>query len=266
MPADRVYRTEAIVLRQRRLGDADKILVLFTPGRGRVEAVIKGVRRTRSRMAGHVEPLTRVNLLLAKGRNLDIVTQAQATETYSAMRADLDRLSRGLYVAEVLDRLTGEPEENPPLFRLLAETLLRLDRTPEPDAALRYFEMQALDLLGYRPQVDTCASCSRQLEPVSNYFNCLAGGAICTKCLPVDAYGDRLSVNALKYLRVLQRGTFGDVERVRLPEPLAVEVERHVRGLVRTVMEREPRSAQFLDAVRRTQLAAVAEPAPVWQE
>ncbi len=256
MAEPRVYRTEAIVLRQRPLGDAAKILVMLTPEHGRLEAVARGVRRTRSRLAGHVEPLTHASLLLARGGKLDIVTQAQIVESFQALRQDLELLSRAFYVAELVERLVGESEENYPLFRLVLDTLTRLAQVAEPDVALRYFEMRVLDLLGYRPQIDRCAVCNRALEAETNLYSPLAGGALCTGCVPANGIAERLSVNALKWLRVLQRAPFAEVARVRLPESVAFEVERHLRGTMQAVLEREVRSGRFLDRVRRTGVAA----------
>ena len=117
MPRPRVYKAQAIVLRQRKLGEADKIVTLFCAHKGKLDAVAKGVRRTKSRLAGHLEPLTLGAYLIAEGRDLDIVTQAETVEAYAALRDDLERLSRGLYCAELVDRLTPERSEANPVFR-----------------------------------------------------------------------------------------------------------------------------------------------------
>src|SRR5258708_39802035 len=119
MPRPRVYKTDAIVLRQRKLGEADQIGTLFTAHGGKVDAVAKGVRRTKSRLAGHLEPLTHGAYLLAQGRELDIVTQAETNDGSPGLRGDLDRLSRGLYCAELVDRLLPARSEANPVFRLL---------------------------------------------------------------------------------------------------------------------------------------------------
>src|SRR5215216_2252738 len=123
MNTPRIYKTEVVVLRQRKLGEADKILTLFSADEGKFDAVAKGVRRPGSRKAGHVEVLTHASLMIAHGRNLDIITQAQAVETYLPLRDDMPRLAAGLYVAELVDRFTGERIESYPVFRLLTETL-----------------------------------------------------------------------------------------------------------------------------------------------
>src|SRR5690606_23329791 len=100
MPArvPRLVKTEALVLGHRRLGDADRIVTLLTPLRGKVDVVAKGALRARSRMAGHLEPPVRVEVVLAHGRSMDIVTQAQAVDLFAPVRNDLDRLSTAMYL------------------------------------------------------------------------------------------------------------------------------------------------------------------------
>ena len=100
----RVLRTNAIVLRHRRLGEADRIITLLTPGRGKIDVIAKGVLRSKSRMGGHLEPLTLVEAVLAHGRSMDVVTQAQTIDAFPAIHSDLDRLSAAMYLLELADR------------------------------------------------------------------------------------------------------------------------------------------------------------------
>src|SRR5438552_5193634 len=202
MPRPRVYKTQAIVLRQRKLGEADKIVTLFCANKGKVDAVAKGVRRTRSRLAGHVEPLTYGAYLLAEGRDLDIVTQAETVESFPSLRVDLERLSRGLYCAELTDRLLPERSEAYPIFRLLLTTLERLDSGEAYDLAVRHFEMRLLDALGYRPQLDVCSICGSKLEAVANFWSNAAGGVIGRACNHDFSEAEPLSVAALKVMRL----------------------------------------------------------------
>ena len=256
----RVYKTPAIVLRQRKLGDADKIVTLYTANLGKLDAVAKGVRRITSRLAGHVEPLIHGSFLVAHGRNLDIITQAQTIETFQPLRDDLDRLSRALYAAELVDRFTEERSENFALYRLLLDTLRRLAQRDDLDFILRSLEMSLLALQGYRPELRQCVACRRPLEAEANAWAPGAGGVICPRCRPEEAarQAERqeealtpLSVNALKVLRLLQRDGFEDAARLRIAPELAAELERHLRVAVHYALDRDVRSAAFLDAVRR---------------
>jgi DNA repair protein RecO (recombination protein O) len=250
MPRPRVYKTQAIVLRQRKLGEADKIVTLYTTHHGKVDAVAKGVRRTKSRLAGHLEPLTLGSYLLAEGRELDIVTQAETVEAFPILRTDLERLSRGLYCAELVDRLTADRSEGHPTFRLLHEALGLLEQESELDLAVRRFELRLLDELGYRPGLDACGVCDRRLEPLQNYWSAEAGGAVCPACASEDLVAESLSLNGLKVLRLLQRASFAEAARIRLSGELAGEIEIRIGSYLRYVLEREVRSARFVETLR----------------
>ncbi|MGB2694457.1 MAG: DNA repair protein RecO [Dehalococcoidia bacterium] len=250
-PPPRVYKTPGIVLRQRRLGDADKIITLYSANYGKLEAVAKGVRRITSRLAGHVEPLNHGSYMFAHGRNLDIVTGAQTIETFQPLREDLDRLSRALYTAELVDRATEEREENFELYRLLLDTLRRLAELDDLDLVLRFFEMSLLGQLGYQPELRECVGCRKALADEDNVWAPMSGGITCPTCRPTDVALRPLSLNGLKVLRLLQSGSFQDVARVRIAPELAQELERHLREAFRYALDRDIRSASFVDAVRR---------------
>jgi DNA repair protein RecO (recombination protein O) len=247
----RVYQTPAIVLRQRKLGDADKVITLYSANFGKLDAVAKGVRKATSRLAGHVEPLNHASFLLAHGRSLDIITQAQTIESFQPLRADLERLSRALYAAELVDRFTEERAENFGLYRALLDTLRRLADRDDLDVVLRFFEMTLLDMLGYRPELGACIVCGRALEPVANAWAAAAGGVVCPHCQHDIAGVRPLSVNALKLLRLLQGENFGEVARVRVSPELAEELEGDLRDSIHHALERDVRSAHFVDTLRR---------------
>ena len=247
----RVYKTAALVLRQRKLGDADKILTLYTANHGKLEVVAKGVRKTKSRLAGHVEPLTQAMFMLAKGKSLDIVTQVETVESFQPVRDDLDRLSRGLYCAELLEKFTETHEEHFTLYRLLLDTLRRLGERDDIDTPVRYFEMALLDELGYRPELEECVTCRRRLEPVLNYWTRrLVGGVVCPDCRIEESAVRSVRRTASRYCALLLHGRFADVARISIDPQLASELERAMREYVRWVLERDVRSAGFIDAVR----------------
>lgn len=251
MPRPRVYSTAAIVLRQRKLGEADKILTLYTANLGKIDAVAKGVRKTKSRMAGHVEPLTHANFQLAQGKTLDIVTQVETIEPFQMLRDDLDKLSRGLYAAELLDKFTEPREAHFDLYRLLLDTLQRIAERAVIDTPVRFYEMALLDALGYRPELEACVTCRKPLAPVTNYWTTSGGGTICAGCGRTELAIRPISVNAVKVLRLLAQGSFAEVARVHIDAELTSEIERAMLEYVRWVLERDVRSARFMDTLRR---------------
>ncbi|MFC1967788.1 DNA repair protein RecO [Chloroflexota bacterium] len=251
MTRPRVYKTEAVVFKRTRFGEADGILTLYTPYLGKFQAVAKGVNRPGSKLGGHVEILNHSMLMLAQGRNLDIITQSQTLNGFLPLRSDLWRTSCALYVAELTDCFTAEHISDPPIFELLLDTLHRLCQAKDDGLVLRYFELHLLDHLGYRPQLHQCPGCHCQLEPVTNSFSPSAGGVLCPNCSSSEAATRPLSTNALKVLRLFQRSEYANASQVRVNRELSSELERLMREYIRYLLEREMKSNRWLDRLRR---------------
>jgi DNA repair protein RecO (recombination protein O) len=250
MARPRDYQTPAIIIKKTKLGEADRILTLFTPGLGKIQAVAKGVRRPKSKMAGHLELLTHSLVSLARGRNLDTVTGAQTIDSFLPLKTDLVLTSYGLYVIELVNQFTVEHVEDEALFNLVLETLRNLCVTDNRDLLLRYFEIRLLDAAGYRPQLHECVNCHQPLAPVVNSFSANSGGMLCPKCAPRQPFAIELSVNALKVLRFIQDNDFAAVSRLKINGALARELEAVTRHYLRYLLEREVKSAAWLDELR----------------
>ena len=256
--ASRTYRAEAIVLRTVDLGEADRILVLFTRHFGKVHVVAKGIRRATSRMAGHAEPLTHATYQLARGRDLDVLTGAEARAIYPALREDLGRIAAGWYCAELIDRFTVEHVPAAPLFELLETALRHLNAGFAEPLVCRWFDLHLLDRSGFRPELAVCVNCQRALEERENAWNAASGGAICESCAHRTP-GFTLSVRALKSLRYLLVSDFASASLLRVDTTLAGELERHMRLFVQHVIDREVTAARLIEEIR----ALPARPAPV---
>lgn len=250
--APRVTRSEALVIRHRRFGDSDRIVTLLTPARGKIDAIAKGALRPRSRLAGHLEPLTHAEVLLAHGRNLDIITQAQTIEGFAAIRDDLDRLSLALYLLELADRFTVEHAEADAVYRLLLVALLRLARGDGEQLVARSFELGLLDVTGFRPQWRDCAACGEPVSADALAWSPLAGGVICAACRASHPEAGPIEESVLKVLRYIQHEPYEEAARVRLTPELASGLERVMHELMRAMAERDLGSAHFLSEVRQT--------------
>ena len=186
--AGRTYSTEAVVLRSFRLGEADRVLHLFTLDRGRVGAVAKGIRKTKSRFGARLEPLSHVDLLLHQGSGeLQTVTGVELVRSHHAAREDQYRLGVGLLGAEAMLRLFTEQERNPRAFAALTRFLDLLDSLeqesarPALDSLALSFQLKLLWLSGYLPHLTSCADCGSETEPLVGY-SARAGGAVCRSC------------------------------------------------------------------------------------
>jgi DNA repair protein RecO (recombination protein O) len=177
------FKTEAVVLRTFRYGEADRILHLYTAERGRVGAIAKGVRRVKSRFGGRLEPLFRVNLVLHEGRGeLCTVTQAETVAAHPALREHRGSLERASQACDAVLRLLDSAEPNPPAYNLLCRELQVLDA--EPESATRAhalaFRLKLLLAAGFAPELAACAACGDREH--LGAFSASAGGVVCPGC------------------------------------------------------------------------------------
>jgi len=204
--AGRTHKTEAVVLRSFRFGEADRVLHLYTLEEGRVGAVAKGVRKTKSRFGARLEPLSHVELVLHRGRGeLQTVTGVELIRSHHAAREDPYRLGIGLVAAEAMLRLFTEQEANVRAFRALTRFLDLVDevesRAPSPpalDPLALSFQLKLLWLSGYLPHLTSCAECGAE-GPLDGYSP-KAGGALCSSCSEGSM---RLSPQGLKGIEAL---------------------------------------------------------------
>jgi len=252
MSKPREYQTEAIIIKKVKLGEADRILTLYTPHLGKIQGVAKSVRKTKSKLAGHLELLTHSQVSLARGRNIDTITGSQTIDSFVPLKTDLWLSSCALYVIEMVAQFATEDMENYPLFQLLLETLLRLCQGVDSTLTLRFFEMHLLAETGFRPQLDECVSCHSALTPTTNYFAPGAGGVLCPSCRHhqnLSYYA--VSVDVLKVLRFLQRQDFDTVSRLKLPDEISHDMEQVLRRYIRYLLEREVKSVAWLDSLKK---------------
>lgn len=250
MNRERLYRTEAIILRRSDFGEADRLLTFFTPHRGKLRAVAKGARKPGSRKSGHLELFSHTRLLLARGRNLDIVTQAETVEPFLPLREDLLRTTYAYYTAELADRFLGDEDENRPVFDLLLATFNWLGQADDLALVARFFELRLLALVGYQPQLFQCVNCQTQIEPVINFFHPGEGGVLCPRCGESRSEAVTLSLNALKVLRFLQTRDYNTCRLLRVRPPLHAELEAIMLRYITYILERNLKSVDFLHHLR----------------
>ena len=178
-----LYRDQAVVLRTQKLGEADRIVTMLSRRHGKVRAVAKGIRRTKSRWGARLEPFVHVDVQNYAGRELDVVTQAEIVDAFAAMMNDYERYTAGTAMLEATDRLTEEREPSLRLYLLLVGALRSLDSGEHsPGLVLDAFLLRALSISGYEPALGSCARCAA--EGPHRWFSVAAGGVVCTACHP----------------------------------------------------------------------------------
>ena len=247
---ERSLRTDAIVLRHSDWNEADRLLVLCTQEKGKLRAVAKGARKLNSRKAGHLEPLTHVNLQLARGADLWIITQAETREIFNHIRENLVLTANGIYMLELTDRFTFEDEVNAGVFRLLADSLARLDQSFDPVNVIRYFEIHMMDLLGYRPQLFECVRNGEKIIAEDQYFSGEQGGVICPRCAVSGGEMTRVGMETLKYLRHFQRSSFSEIKKLNITPNTAREMELLLQSYLPYLLERRLNTPQFIQSIQ----------------
>jgi DNA repair protein RecO (recombination protein O) len=235
----RSVKTEAVVLRSMRYGEADRILHLYTPARGRVSAIAKGVRRSRSRFGGRLEPFFRLRVDLHEGRSeLLTVTGADTLEGYARLREDARALDAAARACDAVGRLFETSEPHPGVFNLLCHKFALLDeqagraRAGAAPVAARAgalaFRLKLLLAAGLAPQLGACASCGEREELTG--FSGAAGGVVCGACeagsFPLDEQAYRFMTDAfgapLSETPQAPEQALGQVERA-----IAATLEHH---------------------------------------
>ena len=235
-----LYRDEAVVLRTWKLGEADRIVSLHTLDHGKVRAVAKGVRRTRSKFGARLEPACHVAVQLYRGRGeLDTLTQAETIDRYSSLRADPERFARASAMLEAIDQLAPEAGGDPDRHVMLVRALATLDRI-DSDLVVAGFFMKLLSLEGVQPELESCVACGAG-EPFEA-LDIAAGGVLCHQC----RQGRPVSREALETMRQILGGQLGAVLR-RPPDDVTEEVSAVATAAIEAHLERRLRSVTVLE-------------------
>lgn len=178
-----LYKDEAVVLRTMRLGEADRIVTFLGRSEGKIRGVAKGIRKTKSRFGGRLEPFSRVSLVMWRGKSdLDTVTQAGVIEPFRKVKEDLDRFALGEVMLEACDRVAQQNEASPQTFKLLVDGLQQLSAQSSP-LVLAGFLLRLSGVAGFAPSLDRCAECGA----AAAWFSPIQGGAVCPGCRSADS-------------------------------------------------------------------------------
>lgn len=210
------YKTEAILLRRHSLGEADRILTLLSPDVGKIRAVAKGVRRGRSKLAGHLEPFVVSDVRMAKGRNLDVITSAQGKQYFNPADGDLGKLALAHLLLEICDKILPEDEPQPEVFDLLLECLSGLQNGLDPQLVRHYFYVRLLQPMGHRPELTTD-------HGTTAYYLLLQSGQLSVQ--PTDEASAKMSPDQLKLWRLIFSNPLSQVARVVNAVDLALEAQ-----------------------------------------
>lgn len=267
-PNERLYRTPAVVLSRRDYSEADRILTVFTPSLGKQEFLAKGIRKTTSRKAGHLELFTHSSLLVAKARTWDIVTEAASVESFRYLRTNLEAIGYASTICELVDCFTESDDDNQPLWDLFLLTLRVLDEYAqdpqrlEPQLLLHWFQLQLLALTGFQPEFFFCLGCRTAITPVTNYLSLEDGGVFCPQCAASHDGVEAIDADILKMLRHCQRSAWAELQSLRIRPAIQQAIDTILNRYLLTIVERQLKAVTFLRRLRAMVPTLVSESTP----
>ncbi len=244
-----LHHTKGLLIGSLEIGEADRVVVLYTEDFGKLRLAARGCRRMKSRMMGSTQLLTLVDVVFFKKRHgLHRLTQSDIITGFPRLRGDFRRMMSALYVIELLNAITPEAEPNPPVFRLTNLILNLMHEGGDSDTLLLLYEMRLTSILGYQPHLDTCVKCRRQLADVKQTTFCASmGGIVCDPCMSAHTRGITLSLGSLNFYRQALKISPDKLGRLSLSQPSKKELQSMLRNHLAHHLEREINSARFLE-------------------
>lgn len=242
-----LYKSKGVVLKSIKLGEADKIVSVFSLSRGKIRAVAKGIRKTKSKFGSRLEPFTYVDMLLYEGRELDIITQAEILISFKEIRADLEKLKYGSVMLELVDKIGQEREEAEDIFSCLLSSLKALKgakgRLP---LLLGIFELKLMSAAGFHPQIRQCAFCGRDIEKERPTFSFKYGGFLCTECRSKDEETLLLSEPCRKVIEQALKVSLNRWHEIEVSPSCQSELFRFAQLFTLYYLERDLKSPRLL--------------------
>ena len=238
------YKTDGIIIKRLNLGEADRLLTIFTERFGKIKAIAKGVRKTKSRLAGSLEPFMLVDLQLYEGKTFYTVTGAEIREEFPKLHTDLNMISKAYYMSEILDKLIEDGQRHEELFYLYEAALKSLE-SDDSFISVEIFQLKLLGALGFQPQLYECVHCNDKLTANDNFWDSVEGGVICKKCKNIYGHGVKISDKAIKVLRLISEKDIFNT-KIALDNELLDEIAKIITRYTTGILDKEIKSAKFM--------------------
>ncbi len=245
-----LYHCEGIVLRTRNIGEADRIVTLFTKEKGKIEAVARGARRPRNRLVGVTQHFSYLRALIFTGKSLDQLSQGELIKSFAPLRADLTKMAYATWWSELLDVFLPLAEVNTEVFLFALAGLVVLEKTTDPMLVSRAFELRLLRYLGYEPVLDRCVHCQETNPPFWAGFAPTEGGMLCSVC--AKEAGEKLipvRPAAVQALTGLYQADLRAVARQPVDLALGQELGRLLFAFIQNRAEKPFKSLSFLQSL-----------------
>jgi len=236
------FKTKGIILKRSNLGEADRILTIYTKDFGKIKVVGKGIRKIKSKLAGNLELFCLDDLMIAEGRNLDIVCGAVTEKCFYNLRNDLKATHTAYYLSDVIDKLSDEEEPHKEVYELLDDLLSEINGE-NAAILLPFFEIKFLSEMGYKPELFHCVICKGKIQNGKNYFDFNEGGLVCEEC---NKNQISISEKAIKLLRLFLMHNISHVKKIKIDSKILKEVEKIAQNYLKINSQKEFKSERFV--------------------
>lgn len=225
---EETYNTKAIILRREPFRESDTRVIVYSSEKGKLHLIARGTKKISSKLAGHLEPMNLVDLMVVRGKQLDYAGSAKALDCFGNIKTDLEKVLQAGNILKTMDRVVEIGERDESVFSLLSEGLMRLDDPEILDQELlpSYFSFKLISLLGYKPDLYLCAVCKDRLKPGNNFFNYERNGLVCVKC--VIHRNLKTSDDCIKVLRLALEKDFDYLIKLKINDKLSLEIKEAI--------------------------------------
>lgn len=244
------FKTQGIVIKRMNYGEADRILTILTERFGKVKAIAKGVRKTKSRLAGSLEPFMLLDLQLYEGKTFYIVTGSIIEKEFVEIHNNLQKTSQAFYVGEIIDKIILEGQKVNMTFEIFTEALEEIEQSGN-EFLLRIFELKIIEASGFKPELYQCIHCKEKITPVDNFWDSVEGGLICRSCQQKFLHGKKISDDLIKILRLIDNRQYQILNKIKPKKELEKEAETVLSEYIKSILERDLKSKSFLNLVSK---------------
>ena len=251
------YRVKGLVLKHRDMGESDRLVTVFTREHGKLTLSVRGARKTKTKLGGHLEPLVYGDYLIIRGRNLDSVIQGQIITPFKIIKNNLRKMAECIYLVDLVDHFLQDADPQPRILDLTLDALKQQDNLNSTgDLIIRSFEIKLLQETGFSPVLTSCADCGIDVNPIKNQkypFSADSGGLLCLDCSRSHSNwlrsitGDTLL--AMNYIQTVSVEKFAELT---LGIELLSELESVSRWYISYVVDKPIEALVFLDQVRHS--------------
>ena len=242
----RTYKTDAIILSQRQFGEMDKLITVFTKEHGKKTIIAKGILKSTSPLISHLDNMNLTRLVMSKGKNLDLVTQASVIESFENIRNSYDLMVQALYILELIDKFSIDNNTDAKLYDSIIATFNRVNNNEPLLLNVRLFELNLLQSSGLMPEFNQCIECTEPVSSACTYINVNAGGVLCLNCKDLHSSNVLLSVPAIKVLRAMLFENYVQIKNIKINNKIHEELSNILMQFINFYLQEPTKSHRFL--------------------